>query len=91
LLYLKILKRKIQQQKSEKKLMFNIILKTIFIFFSFVSAAYAYLGLGVGGGVIAATIGVIVAIISSLFGLIWFPVKRLLKKKKRENQQNKVD
>ena len=73
--------------------MFKIILKTIFIFFSFVSAAYAYLGPGVGGGVIAATIGVIVAIIAALFGLIWFPVKRLLKKRKekKENQQNKVD
>ena len=73
--------------------MFKIILRTIFIFFSFVSAAYAYLGPGVSGGVIGATIGVIVAIFAALFGLIWFPVKRLLKKRKekKENQQNKVD
>ncbi len=57
------------------------------------TSSFAYLGPGVGGGVIAATIGVIVAIFVALFGLIWFPVKRLLKKikEKKENQQNKVD
>ena len=55
--------------------------------------SFAYLGPGVGGGMIAATIGVIVAIFAALFGLIWFPVKRLLKKRKekKENKQNKVD
>ena len=52
------------------------------------TSSFAYLGPGVGGGVIAATIGVIVAIFVALFGLIWFPVKRLLKKRKekKENQ-----
>ena len=63
------------------------------IFCPISTSSFAYLGPGVSGGVIAATIGVIVAIFAALFGLIWFPVKRLLKKKKREkeNQQNKVD
>jgi len=51
------------------------------------TSSFAYLGPGVGGGVIAATIGVIVVIIAALFGLIWFPVKRLLKKKKREKRK----
>ena len=69
--------------------MFKLILKILFFLF-ITTSSYAYLGPGVGGGVIAATIGVIVAIIAALFGLIWFPVKRLLKKRK-ENQQNKVD
>ena len=36
------------------------------------------------GGVFAATIGIIVAIFAALFGLIWFPVKRLLKKEKKK-------
>ena len=55
--------------------------------------SFAYLGPGIGGGIIAATTGVIVAIFAALFGLIWFPVKRLLKKRKesKENKQNKVD
>ena len=55
--------------------------------------AFAYIGPGMTGGVFAATIGVIVAIFAALFGLIWFPVKRLLKKRKekKDQQQNKVD
>ena len=46
-----------------------------------------------GGGMIAATIGIIVAIFAALFGLIWFPVKRLLKKRKekKDQLQNKFD
>ena len=40
-----------------------------------------------GGGVIAATIGVVVAIFAALFGIIWFPLKRFLKKK-REKKDN---
>ena len=61
--------------------------------FSYSSAAFAYLGPGVGGGVIAATIGIIVAIFAALFGLIWFPAKRLLKKRKekKEQLQDKID
>ena len=69
--------------------------KLIFIIFLFLfklSPAYAYLGPGIGGGVIVATLGIIVAIFAALFGLIWFPLKRLFKKKeKKENQLNKVD
>lgn len=72
--------------------MYKLTLITL-LFFSITTSSIAYLGPGVGGGVIAATIGVVVAIIAALFGLIWFPIKRLLKKKKieKENQQNKVD
>ena len=72
--------------------MFKLISISI-IFCLITSSSFAYLGPGVGGGVIAATIGIIVAIFAALFGLIWFPVKRLLKKRKerKDQQQNKVD
>ena len=61
--------------------------------FSYSSAAFAYLGPGIGGGVVAATIGIIVAIFAALFGLIWFPVKRILKSReeKKKQQQDKID
>tara|TARA_B100000963_G_scaffold308970_1_gene284704 strand:- start:397 stop:615 length:219 start_codon:yes stop_codon:yes gene_type:complete len=70
--------------------------KLIIIFFLFnflTTASFAYLGPGVGGGVIAATIGIIVAIFAAVVGLIWFPVKRLIKKRidKKEQQQKRVD
>ena len=72
--------------------MYKLIFSSI-IFCLISTSSFSYLGPGVGGGVIAATIGVVLAIIAALFGLIWFPVKRLLKKRKekKENQQNKVD
>ena len=57
------------------------------------TSSFAYLGPGVGGGVIAASIGIVIAIFAALFGLIWFPLKRLLKKRKeiKNQKQNKVD
>ena len=72
--------------------MIRLILLILFCF-SYSSAVFAYLGPGVGGGVIATTIGIIVAIFAALFGLIWFPVKRLLKKRKEKAdlKKNKLD
>tara|TARA_B100000965_G_scaffold389613_1_gene395486 strand:+ start:353 stop:523 length:171 start_codon:yes stop_codon:yes gene_type:complete len=51
------------------------------------SISYAYLGPGMGGGFIAATIGIVVAIFAAIFGLLWFPIKRFLKKRKSKNQE----
>ena len=65
-----------------------ILITSLFFFLN--TSSYADLGPGVGGGVIAATVGIIVAIFAALFGLIWFPIKRLLKKRK-ENNRSKVD
>ena len=64
--------------------MFNIILKTIFIFFSFVSASYAYLGPGIGSGILIATLGIVIATFAAIFGVIWFPLKRFLKRRKEK-------
>ena len=64
--------------------MFNIVLKTIFIFFSFISVAYAYLGPGIGGGVLLASLGIVIAIFAAIFGVIWFPLKRFLKRRKKK-------
>ena len=73
--------------------MFNIVLKTIFIFFSFISVAYAYLGPGIGGGVLLASLGVVIAIFAAIFGVIWFPLKRFLKRRKEKKieKQKKFD
>ena len=73
----------------------KIFLKKRFIFLllSLVliqNTSYAYIGPGLGGGVIAATIGIIVAIFAALFGLIWFPLKRLLKNRKEKKEQQKI-
>ena len=41
------------------------------------------------GGVIAATIGIILVIFSLIFGILWFPIKRYLNSKKKKNENNK--
>lgn len=58
----------------------------IFIFYSF--PAKAYLGPGMGAGIILATLGFVVAIFAALFAVVWFPIKRLFKKNK-QNKNNK--
>lgn len=63
--------------------MYKLALNSI-LFYLFCTPVFAYLGPGMGGGVIAATLGIIVAIFAALFGLIWFPLKRLIKKKKKK-------
>ena len=61
----------------------------ILFFCSFSSVAFAYLGPGMGGGLIAATLGIIFALIIGLFGLIWFPLKKLLKKRKKKRKTSR--
>lgn len=50
--------------------------------------SHAYIGPGMGGGVIAAVIGFIAAILLGLFGIIYYPIKRAIKNKKREISKN---
>ena len=52
------------------------------------------MGPGMGGGIFAATIGIIVAILIGIFAIIWYPIKQIFKKKKnqedkKENAENK--
>ena len=63
------------------------ILISLLILFLFHSSAYAYIGPGMGGGIILATIGIVIAIFAAIFGIIWFPVKRLLKKIKEKKSK----
>ena len=44
--------------------------------------SYAYIGPGMGGGVIAATIGFFAAILLGLWGILYYPIKRALKNRK---------
>ena len=43
------------------------------------SPAFAYIGPGMGGGVIAGVLGVIGAVLLALFGILYYPIKRILK------------
>lgn len=48
--------------------------------------AYAYLGPGIGGGVIATIIGFMAAILLAFLGILYYPIKRFLKNRKKRQQ-----
>jgi hypothetical protein len=50
--------------------------------FSISLPSYAYIGPGMGGGVIAAIIGFFAAILIGLWGILYYPIKRALKNRK---------
>lgn len=51
--------------------------------------SYAYIGPGMGGGVIAAIVGFFAAIILGLWGILYYPIKRALKKRKNKDMLSK--
>ena len=59
--------------------MSKILISTLLLFFM-TSSSYAYIGPGMGGGIILATIGIVIAIFAAIFGIVWFPIKRLIKR-----------
>ena len=46
------------------------------------SAALAYIGPGVGAGAIAAVVGVIGSVLLAIVAVIYYPIKRMLKRRK---------
>ena len=51
--------------------------------------SYAYIGPGMGGGVIAAIIGFFAAILLGLWGILYYPIKRALKNRKDKKMLSK--
>lgn len=47
--------------------------------------ALAYIGPGVGAGAIGAVLGVIGSIFLGLFAILWYPIKRMMKRRKKDN------
>ena len=45
-------------------------------------SAQAYVGPGLGAGAIASILGILLAFIMLLVGVVWYPLKRFLKRKK---------
>jgi hypothetical protein len=48
--------------------------------------AYAYIGPGMGLGAAATVLGLFVAFILLLVGLIWLPIRRVLRQRKQKQQ-----
>ena len=64
----------------------------IFFIFSSANKLFAYIGPGMGGGVIAAIFGIIAAFFLGLWGILYYPIKRALKNKNKKKflSENKV-
>ena len=48
------------------------------------TALLAYIGPGMGGGIIAAIFGIIAAFFLGLWGILYYPIKRAFKNKKNK-------
>ena len=46
------------------------------------SVAFAYVGPGAGISAVGSLLALVAAVIVAIFGFLWFPIKRLLRKKK---------
>ena len=56
----------------------------ISLIFSNLSPLFAYIGPGMGSGVIAAILGIIAAFFLGLWGILYYPIKRAFKNKKKK-------
>ena len=56
----------------------------IFFIFSSANSLLAYIGPGMGGGVVAAIFGLIAAFFLGLWGILYYPIKRALKNRKKK-------
>jgi|APSaa5957512535_1039671.scaffolds.fasta_scaffold130485_3 hypothetical protein len=69
-----------------QKITINIIKVSILALFAVTTMpVQAYIGPGMGGGAIAVVFGILAAIFMAIFGFIYYPVKRWLKRRKIKN------
>ncbi len=59
----------------------------LFLLFFLPHSAFAYIGPGAGLSAIGAFLAVVAGIIVAIFGFLWYPIKRLLRKKKRKHNK----
>jgi predicted RND superfamily exporter protein len=51
--------------------------------------SFAYIGPGMGGGIIAAVIGFFAAIVLGLWAILYYPIKRALKRRREKKTSSK--
>lgn len=52
---------------------------------------FGYIGPGAGLSAIAALFAVVAAIFLAIFGFIWYPIRRLMRKRKSTDVQSPID
>ena len=51
--------------------------------------AYAYIGPGLGAGAIAVVLGVLGSILAAILGVVYYPIKRRMKARKKAAQSDR--
>jgi hypothetical protein len=70
--------------------LFCALAALLFMLCSPSDSAQAYIGPGVGAGVVATVLGVVSSICLLLVGIIYYPIKRIVKKlRRKDNLSNK--
>lgn len=69
----------------------RLLVAAIAVTVLFPAAAQAYIGPGVGAGAIAAVLGVIGSVLLAVFAVVYYPIKRMLKKKRKPAQIDASD
>ena len=54
-------------------------------------AVHAYIGPGMGVGVIGVVLGILVAIFLAFFAILWYPVKRLFVRRRNQKEEKPGD
>ena len=69
--------------------MIKLVLNSVLVFFILIKPSLAYIGPGIAAGMLGATVGVVVTIVSVIFWLLGFPLKKLSNKIKYKRKLKK--
>jgi len=58
----------------------------VILYFFFIPSVNAYIGPGLGMGVIGSIFGILFAFFLGIVGVIWYPIKRFFKRRKNNNK-----
>ena len=67
------------------------VILLVVVFFSVQTFAHAYLGPGLGVGTIAIALGFLGSILLAIFALLYYPFKRMFKKKQKKHNESLKD
>ncbi len=77
--------------KLKASSLINIAICVLLLVIFVQQPAMAYIGPGTGIAALGALLAIIVGVIAALFGFLWYPMKRLMKKRKQAASNARQD
>ena len=68
----------------------ELSLISLFLVLLISQPAMAYVGPGAGIAALGAFLAIVAGVIAAIFGFLWYPIKRLLRKRKKSQSNNKT-